>query len=247
MMLRPGIVSATFKKHPISEVISLARGAGLEGIEWSENHHLEKGDLFQAKEVRAMSLDSGLEIASYGSYYRLGQHMDFRPSLASAVALGAPYVRIWAGTKASAKVGEDEFDNLVREAKDVARMAQDQGVVVALEWHRNTYTDRNERALRLLEAVSSPAFKTFWQPSPEMTVPERCKGLEMVASFLANLHVYYWDATGRRPLSEGKQDWAAYAARVHGDHWALLEFVKGDSVEQFSDDAKTLLGWLKGV
>ncbi|MDD7202461.1 MAG: TIM barrel protein [Sphaerochaetaceae bacterium] len=243
-MLRAGIVSATFKTRPIDEVVSIARSAGLSGIEWSENHHLEKGNIAMARETRLRCLDAGLEIASYGSYYRLGQHMDFRPSVESAAALGAPYIRIWAGKKPSSQVGPDEWDHMVREAKDAARLAQDNGMVVALEWHRNTLTDRNESGLALLEAVASPAFKTFWQPSPEMTVAQRCLGLEMIGPYLANLHVYYWDERGRRPLSEGKEDWRQYISKVQGDHWALLEFVKGDTVEQFEVDARTLLGWI---
>lgn len=244
-MLRAGLVSATFKKHPADEVIVLAGSAGLSGIEWSENHHLEKGNTAMAREIRLRSLDAGLAVASYGSYYRLGQHMDFRPSMESAVALGAPYIRIWAGTKPSSQVGADEFDHLVREAKDAAHLAQDNGMVVALEWHKNTLTDTNESGLRLLQAVDSPAFKTFWQPTQALSVPQRCQGLEMVGAYLANIHVYYWDASGRRPLSEGEPDWKQYFSKIKGDHWALLEFVKGDTVGQFHEDARTLLGWVK--
>lgn len=244
-MLRAGLVSATLKGHPIDEVIDLAVRCGLEGIEWSENHHLAKGDERQAKETRLKCLDKGLEIASYGSYYRLGQHMDFRPSLRSAKALGAKYVRIWAGKKPSLSVGPDEWDNLVREAKDAARQAEDLGLVVTTEWHKNTLTDRNESGLRLLQEVDSPAFKTFWQPTMALGVPERCEGLDMIGPWLTNVHVYYWDEKGREPLSWGKEDWARYRSHISGDHWALLEFVKGDAIAQLEEDAKTLKEWLK--
>ncbi len=243
-MLRPGLVSATFKKRSIDEVISLARENGLKGIEWSENHHLEKGNVGQASLVRAKMLDAGLEIASYGSYYRLGCHMDFRPSVRSAKALGAPFIRIWAGVKGSLLVGKDEFFNIVREAKDAARLAMDNGMVVALEWHKNTLTDRGESGKRLLDEVASPAFMTFWQPTPALSVQRRCKDLELVANYVTNIHVYYWDESGRRPLSEGKEDWSRYMQHIKGDHWALLEFVKGDTAEQFALDAKSLLSWL---
>lgn len=243
--LKPGLVSATFKKHPIDEVIAIASSCGLEGIEWSENHHLEKGNVEQAAETRWKTLDAGLAIASYGSYYRLGRHMDFRPSVASAAALGAPYIRIWAGSKPSCSVGPDEWDNLVREAKDAAHLAEDNGMVVTLEWHKNTLTDENASGLRLLEAVDSPALRTFWQPTMALSVDERCEGLRMIGRYLTNVHVYYWDATGRRPLHEGKDDWKRYLSEITGEHWALLEFVKGDTVEQFREDAATLLSWIR--
>ena len=44
--------------------------------------------------------EAGLAIAAYGSYYRV-EHDDpapFEPVLATAVELGAPTVRVWAGS-----------------------------------------------------------------------------------------------------------------------------------------------------
>ena len=69
-MIVPGIVSATFKTRSAEDVIALASKAKLCAIEWSENHHIPKGDLERAKEIASLTRDSGLEIAGYGSYYR---------------------------------------------------------------------------------------------------------------------------------------------------------------------------------
>ncbi len=52
----------------------------------------------------------------------------------------------------------------------------------------------------------------------------------------------------RHPLEDGIFRWQAYfaAARTTSrDHWALLEFVKGDAPEQVTDDARVLLGLLR--
>ena len=43
-MIVPGIVSATFKTKSVEDVLSITKKAGLAAIEWSENHHLPKGD-----------------------------------------------------------------------------------------------------------------------------------------------------------------------------------------------------------
>ncbi|MBR4427430.1 MAG: hypothetical protein IKS77_06970, partial [Spirochaetales bacterium] len=89
---------ATFKSLTVQKVLETARKAGLEAIEWSENHHIPAGDEAFASEVRKLTEDAGLTIAGYGSYYRLGQGMDVVPSLRTAKTIGAGQMRIWAGT-----------------------------------------------------------------------------------------------------------------------------------------------------
>lgn len=245
-MLKIGIVSATFKNLSIDDVLSIAVKNNLEAIEWSENHHIEFGNVKMAEEVRKKTEAAGLVVASYGSYYRLGQNMDFMPSLKNAKAMGTDKIRIWAGAKASKDVEDVEYEELVKEAKEAARIAGAEGVKVCLEWHKNTLTDRNESGLRFLEDVDSPYFRTFWQPSPEMDVPTRVKGIDMINPYLENIHVYYWDETGRRPLSEGKEDWKKYIEHFGSkDHYALLEFVKDNTVEQFESDAAVFSDWIK--
>jgi len=241
-MLIPGLVSATFKKLNPDDVLRIASSCSLKAIEWSENHHIPLGDVAFSKEIKEKTLDGGLKIASYGSYYKLGTGMDFRPSLGNAIAMGAKVIRVWAGTKPSKDVLPEEYRQIVEEAKEISHMAGSEGVKVALEWHRNTLTDRNDSALRFLSDVGSDYFKAFWQPSPEMDVRTRKDGLRKVVPYLENIHVYYWDESGRRPLSEGISDWWEYLSVLDGrDHYALLEFVMGDSEEQFRRDAKTLL------
>ena len=110
----PGAVSATFKKMPLTadDVIALLSDCGLQAVEWSENVHVFPGDPEGAASLRKRTEAAGLRVAAYGSYYRLGENENpgqaFQQSLVSAEALGAPVIRVWAGTKASAEVGEME-------------------------------------------------------------------------------------------------------------------------------------------
>jgi len=239
-MLTAGLVSATFKEKEASEVLGLCKGAGLKAIEWSEGHHVRLGMTEEAERLSSCCRDEGVEIVGLGSYYRLGQGMAFQPVLDLALALGAPLIRIWAGTKPSVAVDEAEFASLAEEAQAVGGQALKEGVQVSFEWHKNTLTDTNESALRLLQTASS--CKTLWQPTVALSVEERKEGLHCLGERLANLHVYYWhDPDGkRRPLSEGISLWKEYFAQVSGDHYALLEFVMDDRVEQFKADALTL-------
>ena len=241
-MMKSGLVSATFKSLSVENVLKIARNAGLQAIEWSENHHIPCGDEAFASTVGKLTADAGLEIAGYGSYYRLGQGMDILPSLRTAKAIGAKQVRIWAGTKASAEVLPEERKALVKELGQVCAMAGDMGMVLNLEWHKNTLTDTNESGFSLLGEVNSPYLRTLWQPTQALSPEQREAGLKMILPFLSYFHVYYWDATGRRPLEEGKAQWEKYFSLPdeNRDTYALLEFVKDDSEVQFYKDADVL-------
>ncbi len=241
-MLVPGLVSATFKTESVDYVLSKAVGNSLRAVEWSENHHIKKGDLSFARETAEKTASSGLEIAGYGSYYRLGENMEIRESLDTASALGAERMRIWAGSKASSTLSMEEREALITELEKAVEIASRYDITLNLEWHKNTLTDTNESGLDVLERIKSPYLGTLWQPTGALSFEERKKGLEMIKPYLGYLHVYYWDESGRRPLGEGVGHWREYFSLLDKNkkYYALLEFVKNDSSEQFGEDAAVL-------
>lgn len=245
-MLIPGLVSATFKNLDVRRVVKLASSAGLKAIEWSEGWHIGDGDVEKASEAGRMTLDCGMDVAAFGSYYRLGKGMDFSSRMKTAEALGAKTVRIWAGDRPSYEVGADDRRAMVEEAVEISSMAAASGLVVALEWHKNTLTDTNESGLRFLEEVGMDNFCTLWQPTQALSVCERLQGLKDIGPRLVNLHVYHWNADGRLPLCEGSDEWLSYFKAVERkkNHYALLEFVRNDSEAQFHEDAACLIKWL---
>lgn len=228
-MIRPGLVSVTFRQLPPEDVIAFTAQAGLEGIEWGGDVHVPPGDIARARLVGQMTRDAGLEVASYGSYYRLDGD-GFEAVLETAQALGAPNIRVWAGRVGSAEATPEQW---VRAVADARRLA---GIDLSVEFHQGTLCDSVAATLRFLGEVES--FKTYWQPrtsdeSPEALLPH-----------LSNLHVFHWTAEGRRPLAEGAGEWRRYLEVLEGERWALLEFVKDDSPEQGLRDAETLRQWL---
>lgn len=254
-MIIPGIVSATFKNESPDYVLEQVRIAGLKAIEWSENWHVPAGDTKAAAALAERTRANGIEIAAYGSYYRLGENADptqaFRPSLQNAAAMQAPLMRIWGGSKPSADLTQEERDALAEEAVTICNMAAESGVKVALEWHKNTVTDTNESAQAFLEAAATDNLYCLWQPTVALNMEQRCDGIDMLESKhrLRNLHVYYWLEGKRRPFAEGLSEWRQYLAHVRADEtrYGLLEFVLDNTAEQFQEDASQWIRLLQDV
>ena len=251
MLVIPGIVSATFREKTAEEVIALCKAAGLEAVEWSENAHINPGDIEGAEKLYKQTINAGLQIAAYGSYFRLGQNEDaeeaFRISAITAEAIHAPVIRIWAGTKASADASPEYREKLVKETRKICEVAKGYQLKVALEWHKNTLTDTNESAMEFLKAVDHENLYCLWQPTVALSMEERIKGLDLLGTKLLNLHIYYWPNGTRRPLSEGIDVWKTYLSHVNQqqDRFGLLEFVMGNTEAQFLEDAQILKNLLK--
>ncbi len=102
-----------------------------------------------------------------------------------------------------------------------------------------------------------PDLLFYWQPSRHVTKATRLTELESIER-LAHLHVFQWQdgeeggPPDRRALEEGESDWKTYLNHVADQplpegipqRFAMLEFVRGDDVEQFKADAATLRRWL---
>ena len=252
-MIHPGLVSVTFRKLSPAEIVALVKQAGLKGIEWGGDVHVPSGDLGRAREVREITHENGLSMAAYGSYYRVGQSesagMSFEKILETAVELGAPMIRVWAGGAGSDTVDEEGRWKIIRDFRAIADLAARAGVSVASEFHGGTLTDTNESAGRLLVEVDHPNVFTLWQPHNGEETAECVRGLRELLPKVGNAHVFHWwpTAAERHPLAEGAERWAQFLTllkQAPGDRFALLEFVQGDEPEAFLRDAATLKQWL---
>ena len=165
-----------------------------------------------------------------------------------ALELGAPIIRVWAGTTGSAVADDDARWRVVADLRRVAEQAAKVGVRVATEFHGGTLTDTNASTNRLLVEVDQPNLFTYWQPLLDQSDDEGVAGLRLLAPRLTHLHVYQWRTVKeRRPLAEGAERWRKFlaaAAAIPGDRYAMLEFVAGDAPENFLRDAATLRAWL---
>lgn len=250
--MKAGLVSITFRNLKPSEIIALCQKCGLSGIEWGGDVHAPHGDAEAARQVLELSRQAGLEVAAYGSYYRAGESesegLNWDAVLASARALEAPLIRVWAGKQGSKETDSKYLQGVVQ---DLRRICQASEIPVACEFHGGTLCDSGQAARRLLEAVDHPRLKMLWQPANRASIEARLDDLRTVAPWLANLHVFQWGAGGggdKRDLEEGRAEWKQYLSEASEDgaaRWALLEFVRGDSPEQLEHDARTLRSWLQ--
>lgn len=263
----PGLVSVTFRSLDPERIIDECVRAGLTGIEWGGDVHVPHGDIDTAEKVGALTRAAGLAVVAYGSYYRFDDVLGgpdatvlFETVLETAVALGAPVIRVWAGRKASGDTSEAERNTVVEKARAIGDAARGHGVDVAFEYHRGTLTDTNDSALDLLRRIDQPAIKSLWQPAHDEDVPTRIAGLKRILPFLAHIHCFYWTVKPgesrpeRLPLRDGEDAWRAYLSAVRESAlaerppiWVLMEFVRDDSIVQFHADAETIGRWVNEI
>lgn len=244
--LRLGLCSVTLRQLPAVEVARLAADSGLRTVEWGADVHARPGNPGAVAAARAAAADHGLSVSSYGSYFRPGTDdgADFEPVAAAAVALGAPRVRIWAGSAGSADADAAGRAGVVRGAQHAADLAAAYGLELGFEFHGGTLTDTVPSTLRLLEEVDRSNVTTYWQPPLDEPVEVALRGLRAVQERVCAVHVFsWWPDRERLPLRDRADLWREVFALLRGRGRpldALLEFVPGDDPAALGREAATL-------
>ncbi|WP_033436487.1 sugar phosphate isomerase/epimerase family protein [Saccharothrix sp. NRRL B-16314] len=254
-MLLPGLVSVTFRALSVPEVVALALDCRLKAVEWGGDVHVPLNDLVAAKDARQRCADAGLTVSSYGSYYRAGvtDPAAWDAVLATAVELGAPQVRVWAGNTGSATTSAGQRAVVVDAIRAAADAAEAAGVRVALEYHPDTLTDALDSATRLFAEVWHGSVVPYWQPGGAQDVADAVREVRALLPALTTAHVFSWGPGGwsdRLPLAAREDLWSPLLRELDRDgvdRFALLEFVADDSPAAFRADAATLLGWLSAA
>ncbi|MFI4910139.1 MAG: sugar phosphate isomerase/epimerase family protein [Sedimentisphaeraceae bacterium JB056] len=252
-MIRPGLVSISFRQLDTKQVIEMVKTAGLSGIEWGGDVHVPHGNLEVAREVADQTKEAGLDVAAYGSYFRVGVSEDeglkFKDVLETALTLGTDKIRVWAGNKDSEDADADFRGKIISESKEIAKMAADKGVTMVYEFHGGTLTNTYESAVELLESIDDPNFQSYWQPINGAGVKINSEGIDKLKPWIRGIHCFHWwpDHTVRLPLAQGWDDWKCYLeklSKIDLDMYSLMEFVVDDDPENFKKDAEVLKTWL---
>lgn len=97
-----------------------------------------------------------------------------------------------------------------------------------------------------LEGIDHPCVKTFWQPIHAVDPVINSAGIDKILPWIAGGHVFHWwpNHEVRLPLSNGANNWKMYFTHLSGiqeNIYGNLEFIKDDSIDQFFNDAGTLM------
>ena len=246
-MLIPGLVTVTFRPFSREKVAETAAKAGLRRLEWGGDIHVPPGDDRAAEDAVRLTALHGLEIDTYGSYFRCLPGEDAGAVVGTAEKLGARNLRVWAGQKGSAEISEEERGAVVSGIRAVCRMAP-RGMTVSTEFHQATLTDRYESAVRMAEEVGEENFRLYWQPNQFMDDAYNLAAVKACLPYLSNVHVFTWSGHDKFPLADGERMWRQYieiVASDGSDHGLFLEFTCDGSAEQLYRDAEALARWLE--
>jgi len=163
--------------------------------------------------------------------------------------LGAPNIRVWAGTLGSALAHDDDRQRVCDDLRRIAELSSAAQITVSLEFHDDTLADNPDATLALLDRVDHTALRTYWQPPHGQSADDATAGLVRLLPHLSHLHVFHWwpNPQTRLPLAQGAERWSRFletASRAPGDRFALLEFVPDNSPDAFLRDAAELRTWL---
>lgn len=248
-MITPGLLSVTFRQLQPAEIIALMEQAGLRAIEWGGDIHVPHGNIERAREIGKLTRDHGITVAAYGSYYRAAQSevegLSFSSVLDSATALGAPTIRVWAGSRGSAETDPTQRQQVIDDLRRISELARAKNIIVSCEYHANTLHDTAAATIASLKDVNHPNLRTYWQVGHGQPLETGVSEIKQLAPWLGHVHVFHWfpDHTKRHPLAAGRENWQAYLHALNsvpGDRFAMLEFVLDDKPESFLADAATL-------
>lgn len=239
-----GICSISFRNLSVEELIAKCVECGIESIEWGGDVHVPPVDLLNAKRVGELSKKAGLNVPSYGSYYRLDGG-DFESVSKAAEALGASVIRVWAGSKDSEEFTAEEYEKLLAEVRRCADIAAARGQKVCFEYHMCTYCNHAHSAKKLIEDSGKANIGTYWQPmywyfgKTDDAFSDNIASIKQLLPYIENVHVYNWVNRERLTLDGALDEWRAYAD-ILGERNYYLEFMPRNELSLVCGEAAAL-------
>ena len=189
--MQVGFTTVTLRQiKDIEKVVAVAADIGAECIEWGADVHVK--DIETAKRAKTLCDAAGIDICSYGSYYRVGSNdiAEWEKVCKIAAAMDAGVVRVWLGSKDSEKTDEATYSALVSEVKAMCEIAAEYGVTVCPECHGNTYNNNTDAFLKIQKDIACDNFKTYFQSRYRRKEYDLDR-IERTARYIDCVHVSY--------------------------------------------------------
>ena len=239
MSYKTGLVSISFRKNSPEEILQAMNKCDLKYIEWGSDVHCPPE---KAKEIAALQNKFNIKCCSYGTYFRLGVTpiAELKSYIDGAKALGTNILRLWCGDKNSQDYSETEKAALFSECRAAERVARENGVILCMECHNNTFTNTKESAYQLMQSVNSKHFAMYWQPNQFKSVEENIAYATLLSDYTHVIHVFNWKGTEKYPLGDAVDVWQKYLECFEGEMTLLLEFMPDNRIDSLKTEADAL-------
>ena len=237
-----GLASVSFRENSAKEILEAAALCGLSYIEWGSDVHAPRDNPQKCIELAKLQAEHGLLCSSYGTYFRLGKHpiTELADYARTANILGTHILRIWGGDKSGADMTDTERYKFISDSKKAAAIAERLGIILCLECHVGTFTERPEDTVWLLKEVDSPNLRTYWQPLQHQSFEKNLESAKRLAPSTENIHVFNRPSDKRLPLSLAAEEWREYLCYFHSSHTLLLEFMPNGKIDELFYETKAL-------
>ena len=239
---RLGLVSVSFRKNTVREILEAMKEAGLSFVEWGSDVHAPCTDIEKLGEIAALQKEYGVECASYGTYFRLSETPieELETYIKAAKVLDTNILRLWCGRKSGADMTQEEKNEMLSVCKQAAAIAEQHGVILCMECHQMTLTEDPDDAVWLMQEVNSPYFRMYWQPSQWKSPEENCVNAAKIAPFAEHIHVFHRRDGQKMPLKEAIGEWQSYLKNFSVPRALLLEFMPKGSIGELAAEAAAL-------
>ena len=240
---RLGLVSVSFRQHSPKEILEATKRAGLSCIEWGSDVHAPCHDVERLAEIAALQKEYGIRCSSYGTYFKFGKHSvdELEDYIKAAKLLGTNLLRLWCGRASGADMTDAERQTLLGDCRRAAELAETYGVMLCMECHQKTFTERAEDAIWLMEEICSPYFRMYWQPFQELSAEENLCYAKAIAPYTEYLHVFNWKGDAMLPLGDAVEEWRSYLAAFSTPRTLLLEFMPDGRIESLPAETAALM------
>ena len=137
-------------------------------------------------------------------------------------------------------IAGEEREAFIEECKRAAKIAEENGVVLCMECHKNTFTERLSDTLELMERVNSKSFLMYWQPFQNLSVEENLAYAEAISAYTVHIHAFNLKGKIRYSLNEGVEEWRSYLEKFTPPHTLLLEFLPNNDINELKTEADAL-------
>ena len=240
-----GLCSVSFRNLSPIEIIDICKSANLNFIEWGSDVHAPYNDMEKLENIARLQKENSITCSSYGTYFRLGVTPlgELEKYIIASKILGTNILRIWCYDKCGNDMTDKEKQDLLCVSIKASEIAKQNGVILCLECHKNSFTENLNDALWLIKSVNSPNFKSYFQPFQWKTEIDNLNYAKAISPYVENIHVFNWkqtDTFNKYSLSLAVGEWVKYLKNFTPPKTLLLEFMPNDKIEDLIVETNAL-------